>query len=213
MRDVYVYGRLAEVCGASKFSLEVETAGEAMRALAANFKAFPKVLAEASWTILRGDPDTGYSLDLEEIKDYRLGRAPLHIMPAVEGSKNSTGTLKIVAGLAIVGAAVFFAPGLALGTALGGGLLSGVTYGSIAMVGIAVALSGVSVLMGPAETEEDTKDDSSHTMAGPTSVYEQGNPVPLVYGETITGGVLVSVSLDIEDIGKFKSGAGNGSGN
>ena len=63
---------------------------------------------------------------------------------------------------------------------------------------MALAAAGVSQLLAP--EEEDQKKNDSFTMSGPTNIYEQGYPIPLVYGRVITGTLLVSGSVDIEDI-------------
>jgi hypothetical protein len=50
-------------------------------------------------------------------------------------------------------------------------------------------------------------------MSGPGNTSDQGAPVPLVYGEVITGGVLISGGVDIEKIAVTGSGGGSvGSG-
>jgi predicted phage tail protein len=205
MRNVHLYGHLAETFGADPIRLDVATAAEALRALACNFATFVKALEKGAYQIIRGDKDGDGALEMGELATFNLGRADLHIVPVPEGSKSGGGGAKILIGAALVGAAIFFAPAMALSAPLAAtGVLSAVTYGNIAMLGVGIALAGVSSMLTSPADNTDKVEKQSFTMAGPTNVYEQGNPVPLVYGEVITGGVLVSVGTDIEDIGQYQ---------
>lgn len=197
MRDIYLHGALGEKYG-KVFRLSVATAGEAVRALAANFPEFLRDLHDGAWHVVRGKKvDTGFSLDETQLGTFKLGSSDLHFVPYVAGSKRG-GLLKIILGVVLIGAAFVFSGG-ALATPIAGGALGGVTYGNMAMIGAAVALAGVSSLLSPEEKSEDDK-QNSFTFAGPENSYEQSAPIPLVYGEIITGAVMVSGGLDIEKI-------------
>lgn len=194
MRKVFLHGALAKKYG-EVFELEVETAGEAVRALSTNFHGFSADIREGAWHVVRGDdPDKGFDLGEDDIIAFRLGRGDLHIIPYVAGSKRG-GLLKIVLGVALIGLSF----GMGFATPILGGALGGATYGNMAMLGVALAIGGVSQMLAPEEKSEN-EDDSSFTMSGPGNSYEQGSPIPLVYGEVITGGVLVSGGIDIERI-------------
>jgi predicted phage tail protein len=198
MRKIHLHGALGKKYGAV-FELEVMTAGEAVRALSANLPGFMMDIREGAWHVVRGDDvDNGFDLDEDDIASFKLGRGDLHIVPHVAGSKRG-GLLKIILGVALLGAAFAFSGG-ALATPIMGGALGGATYGNMAMIGVALALAGVSSMLAPEEKDESSKNDSSFTMSGPGNSYEQGSPIPLVYGEVITGGVLVSGGIDVEQI-------------
>jgi len=212
LRTIHLHGALGAKYG-KKLKLDVATAGEAIRAISANFPAFMKDIREGAWHVVRGDKvDAGMDLGEDDIATFKLGKGDLHIVPFVAGSKRG-GLLKVVLGVVLIGAA-FALTGGALTTAIGaqGTLLGGVTGTQVALFGAAVALSGVSTLLTPEEKAE--KDGSnSFTTSGPGNTYEQGAPVPLVYGEVITGGVLISGGVDIERIAVTGSGGGSvGSG-
>ncbi|OCP21891.1 MULTISPECIES: tail assembly protein [unclassified Ensifer] len=197
MRKIYLHGELGKRFG-YEIELEVETAAEAVRALCVNFKGFEQVMRTGEFHVVRGDDiDKGRDLDLELCTTYRLGRAPLHIAPHVAGSKRG-GLLKIVLGVALVGAAFLFSGG-ALATPIMSGALGGATYGNMAMLGVALAVAGVSQMLSPEEKKEEKED--SFLLSGPGSTYEQGGALPLVYGEVITGGVVASIGIDIEQLG------------
>ncbi len=199
MRNIVLHGSLAKKYGKS-FKLNVKTAAEAIRALSANFPSFMNDIREGAWHLVRGnDPDRGLSLDETQVANFRLGKGDLHIVPFVAGSKRG-GLLKVILGVVLIGAAFVLTAGAGLGAAIGGGALGGITGTQVALFGAAIALAGVSSLLAPEEKADDTEKQDSFTMSGPGNSYDQGNPVPLVYGEVITGGVLLSGGVDIERI-------------
>lgn len=213
MRNIYLHGSLATKYG-NEFRLNVTTAGEAVRALSANFPGFMADIREGAWHVVRGDDiDNGLSLDEKQVAGFRLGKGDLHIVPFVAGSKRG-GLLKVILGVVLIGAA-FALTGGALATSIGaaGTMLGGVTGTQVALFGAAVALAGVSSLLAPEEKADEEDGSNSFTMSGPGNTYDQGNPVPLVYGEVITGGQLISGGIDIERIKVTGSGGGSvGSG-
>jgi predicted phage tail protein len=190
MRDIRLYGHLREKYGES-FRLDVATAAEAVRALNANLKGFYDELSKGSYEVVRGDLETGFKLDVDDISQLKLGAGTLHFVPVIEGSKSGGGLLKSILGVALIGAAVFLSGGI-LAAPIGS---LGLTYGNMAAVGLSLTLAGVSNLN---SKSTDTKNKDSYTLSGPGNAYEQGNPVPLIYGEVITGSVMVSGGIDIE---------------
>lgn len=199
MRKVYLHGALAEKYG-PVFELDVATAGEAVRALGTNFPEIINDFRANDWHVVRGeDIDTGFSLEADDLNTFKLGTGDLHFVPHVAGSKRG-GLLKIILGVALVGLGFFMGFSTpVLGTTAAGTPVAGLTYGNLAMVGFALALAGVASLLAPEEKSDEDK-DSSFTFNGPGNAYEQGYPVPLVYGEVITGSVMVSGGMDVERI-------------
>ncbi|MBA8881735.1 tail assembly protein [Phyllobacterium myrsinacearum] len=195
MRKIYLHGYLAEF--GKVHEMEVQTAAEAVRALGVCIPGFFERLREGSYNIVVGKKrSSGRSLSEDDLGEITLGRQDLHIMPAIAGRKRG-GLLKAILGVVLVGAAIF--GGLAAG-GLGASFLgTSFTYGNVAMFGAALALAGVSQLLAPSDKKDD-KDDSSFTTSGPGNTYEQGGAIPLVYGEVVTGGIMVSAGVDIEKL-------------
>lgn len=213
LRTIHLHGALGKKYGES-FKLDVQTAGEAIRALNANFPTFMKDIREGAWHVVRGrDVDSGMGLDEDQITELRLGKGDLHIVPFIAGSKRG-GLLKVILGVVLVGAAFALTAGAGLSSAIGlGGVNLGITGTQAAMLGAAVALAGVSSLLTPEQKAEEEDGSNSFTTSGPGNTHNQGNPVPLVYGEVITGGHLISGGVDIERIAVTGSGGGSvGSG-
>jgi predicted phage tail protein len=194
MRKVYLHGALGEKYG-HEFDLEVETASEAVRALGVNFREFATDIRSGEWHVIRGDLDGGMDLDIDMCVGFRLGAAPLHIVPVIAGSKNN-GLLKIVLGVALIGAAFLVPGGMAAAVPFTGGMLKA---GNLAMIGLALAASGVSTMLTPESKSEDSEE--SYIFSGPGNNYANGSTIPIVYGEVITGGVMISAGIDVEQLG------------
>lgn len=199
MRKVFLHGILRKKYG-RVFNLEVRTAGEAIRALITNFPSFREDITKGSWHVVRGQSiKKGRSLDEYDVSYFNLGKGDLHIAPVVKGSKHGGGALKVILGVALIGAAFLFTGG-ALTQAIGTGVFSSVSGTHVAVFGLAMALTGVSSLLSPEEKMQKDKNEASFIMNGPSNMSDQAMPVPLVYGEVITGGGVVSGGTDIERI-------------
>jgi predicted phage tail protein len=110
--------------------------------------------------------------------------------------------------------------GGSLGTAATGFVLGGAAATVIGSIGVALVLGGVSQLLsptpqlgqiGPASqslgggrttTTEGTEMDpqESYSFSGIQNTSRQGTPVPVVYGETIVGSVVISAGIDVDTI-------------
>jgi len=210
MRTVHLHGALGEAFG-ENFDFEIDTAAEAVRALNCAFPGkFLKALEVGSYRVVMGKPDTGMELDLELATALRLGKADLHFIPVAEGalSQSAKGTTKVVLGAALVGAAIF-ASGGTLAAPLGPGLLSGATWGNIALVGVGLALAGVSTLLTKAPEQTGGSNDVSVAGAAQGETGQQGSAIPLIYGRVLTPGITVSVASQVEDISVYANAAGS----
>lgn len=205
MNTIHLHGRLKRFGG--PFRLDVETPAEAVRALCSMLPGFGQAVRAGSWRVIRGKRRGGMELDVESL-EMRLG-GEMHIAPALIGAKKG-GTGKIIIGAVILAAAIIAAPAVvgALGPTLGmatpivaaGGF--SVTYTSVAMVGAALMLQGLSQMLAPtpkAGPEIDTR--SSYLLGGTANVVEQGSPVPLVFGKIRTGSVIISSGTSVQRIG------------
>jgi len=208
LRKIHLHGALGAKYG-KVFELDVKTAGEAIRAIGANFPEFLKDLRDGAWHVVRGKTvKNGLDLDEHQVAGFRLGQGALHILPYVAGSKRG-GLLKIILGAVLIGAAFLFTGGaLAQPIIAGGGIFGGITGTQVALFGAALAIAGVSTMLSPEEKSKDG-DENSFTFGGPGNNYDQGNPVPLVYGRVITGGQMISGGIDIERIAVSGSGGGS----
>jgi len=100
-------------------------------------------------------------------------------------------TGRIIAGIALI-ALSLFVPLVAFGIALNGVVLG---------IGASLVLGGVAQLLTPTPkvpTGPDTQNDprKSYSFSGIQNTSRQGVPVPIVYGETIVGSVVISAGID-----------------
>lgn len=216
MRTIHLHGHLKKQFGPAH-RLEVATAAEAIRALNCAFPhAFISALKKGSYQIVRGDRRNGMKLDLDLVSSLNLGLADLHLVPVAAGAANGKGIAKTIVGVALVGAAIFFAPagagllgGLSSTISIGGTSL-GLTYGTLATVGLGMAISGANSLLAGNTTADDKKSENSFNITGGVANGRQGNAIPLIYGEVITtSAVTISFDSDIEDIGAYQGMTGS----
>ncbi|BAI75205.1 host specificity protein J (plasmid) [Azospirillum sp. B510] len=80
-----------------------------------------------------------------------------------------------------------------------------VSYGSIALFGASMMLSGISQMLSPTPKANLPDTKQSYLFSGPANVSEQGGSVPLVYGRCWVGSTVVSSSLDSVQIGSAQA--------
>jgi len=217
-REVKVYGPLAKFVGQRRFLAEINTAGEAVRMLLANFPGLERHMADQHYKVIVD----GYDSDLEEL-NYPASQT-IKIVPVLGGAGGG-GVGKIIAGVALIAAAIVFAPaaagfmGAGLGATAGTFTLGAAASVAIGSIGASLVLGGVSQLLsptpqigsiGPASTAggfrptttEGTEMDpqESYSFSGIQNTSRMGLPVPLVYGETIVGSVVISAGIDVDTI-------------
>jgi predicted phage tail protein len=191
LRKIKLYGKLAEFIGKRVLEADVATAAEAVRFLVANWPEVESHIADQHYRVSVG----GYDLSKEELHDP-AGQQVIKMVPVMAGS-GAAG--KIIAGVALIAFSLLFAPGAALaGAAL--------TLGSQAVpiilgIGVSLALGGVAQLISPVpkmasgdDSEQDPR--KSYSFSGVQNTSRQNTAVPVVYGETLVGSVVISAGID-----------------
>lgn len=215
-KEVRLYGPLAKFIGQRKFLAEISSAGEAIRMLLANFPGLERHMADQHYKVIVDN----YESDLEEIH-YPASQV-IKIVPVLGGAGGPAG--KIIAGVALIAAAIVFAPaaagflGAGLGATAGTFTLGAAASTVIGSIGVSLVLGGVSQLLSPTpqigqlgpvssgglgnRTTENTELDpqASYSFSGIQNTSKQGVPVPVVYGETIVGSVVISAGIDVDTI-------------
>jgi predicted phage tail protein len=184
MREIRVYGKLAKFLKRRVFRAEIANVAEAVRFLLANF---PHVEAHMLDQHYRVSLD-GSDVDLNEIHQP-VGQETIKIVPVIAGA----GTVgRIIAGVALIAAS--FIPGVG---ALGVSLLFGVGA-SLALGGVSQLLSPVPVT--PAGVDSPNDPRKAYSFSSIQNTSRSGTPVPIVYGETIVGSVVISAGIDISQV-------------
>lgn len=193
MRTIHLHGSLGEKFG-HQIRLDVQTIPEAVRALTVVLPGFREEFQFGAWHVVVGKTvETGLDLDIEGVEGFNLGSRDLHFVPALVGAKRG-GLLKVVMGVALMGLSFGFTGGI-----MGAAVFGTTTVGSIVgTLGLSLAVAGISTMLAPEMEAEN--DEESFLMTGPTNAGREGSIVPIVYGEVITGGVLISAEMDIDQL-------------
>jgi predicted phage tail protein len=199
LRKIKLYGKLAKFIGHRVLEADVATAAEAVRFLLANWPEVERHMADQHYRVSIGT----YDIDLEELH-HPAGAAPISFVPVVAGA-GATG--RIIAGIALI-ALSFGIASLAAGAALAGSLsgfaLQAVAFGTQAglLAGIGLVLGGVAQLLTPTPKISQDEGDprKSFSFSGIQNTNRAGVPVPVVYGETLVGSVVISAGIDIVQV-------------
>ena len=202
LRKIKLYGELAEFVGHKEFEVQVDSLQKAVSFLVNNFAGIEKYMNPRYYQVKVGD----YAVDETEIS-HPIGQEDIHFVPVISGAGRGFG--KILLGAALIGIA-FLMPvasgGLSLGAGIKAGSLAKVGFMTkmVAGVGASLVLSGVSDMLFPLPdipAFEDTQDPRlSFSFGGTQQTGRSGTPVPLVFGEIFTGSVVISGSIDTEQV-------------
>ena len=204
LRKIKLYGKLAKFIGHRVLEADVATAAEAVRFLLANWPELEAHMSDQHYRVSVGT----YDLVAEELHDP-AGAAPISFVPVVAGAGG--GALKIIVGIALI-ALSFGIGSIAAGAAFAASsvALSGLStiafaVNALAYLGAALILGGVAQLLTPtpkltqgADSEGDPR--KSYSFSGVQNTSRAGVPVPVVYGETLVGSVVISAGIDIVQV-------------
>jgi predicted phage tail protein len=186
LRKIKLYGKLAKFIGHRVLEADVATAAEAVRFLLANWPELEAHMSDQHYRVSIGT----YDLDLEELH-HPAGAAPISFVPVVAGA-GAVG--RVLAGIALIALSFLIIP---LGIAAAG---AGIAT-AVGLAGASLLLGGIAQLLTPtpkATQGADGQDDprKSYSFSGIQNTSRQGVPVPIVYGETIVGSVVISAGID-----------------
>ena len=192
MVTVKFYGNLKQF--GTEFKFEVKDTAEAIRALCSQIKGFRQVLQQGYYKVRIGrdylNPEA-----LEKGLFYCLKDGQtVHFTPVIKGAK-SGGVFQTILGVALIGASFFIPPA---------GLLGGlITKSAVMGLGIAMTLGGVSQMLTKTPTmgevdDKEKKQSTSFSNLG--NLVAQGRPVPLAYGQILTGSLVISQGVETFDV-------------
>jgi hypothetical protein len=140
----------------------------------------------------------GRAISQHELDDPVGEQHDVHIIPAISGAGDS-GVGAIIAGVALIAIGIIFP----------------FTAPLLVPLGIGLALTGVAALLTPTAPDRPESGDprDSYNFNGIQQTSREGVPVPVVYGEIMTGSVVISSKVEEDDDGGggglFNSGTGN----
>ena len=201
LRKVKLYGQLSEFVGHKEFDVEVNTVGQAVSFLINNFPQLENYMSPKYYQVKVGN----YDIDESELA-YPVGQEDIHFVPVISGAGRGFG--KILLGAALIGGAFLMPAGSGLT------LMQGIKAGSLANVGLltkgmlyvgaSLALQGVTDLLFPLPKPEPFSSEQdpqlSFSFNGLQNTSRAGTPIPIVYGEIMTGSVVISAAIDTNQV-------------
>ena len=202
LRKLKLYGQLAEFIGHKEFEIKVNSVSQAVSFLIHNFPEVERFMGPKYYQVKVGS----YDIDENELS-YPVGQEDIHFIPAISGAGSGMG--KVLLGAALIGGAFLFTP-LTMGSFFSpivapGSFAAAMPLTKAAIgIGAALVLSGVSDMLFPLpepqkfNSEEDPQ--LSFSFSGVQNTSRAGTPVPIVYGEIITGSVVISAAVDTNQV-------------
>ena len=190
LRKIKLYGALAKFVGHRVLEADVASAAEAVRFLVTNWPELEGHMAKQYYRV----HTAGEDLTLDDVHNP-MGRE-IQIVPVMAGA-GAIG--RILLGVALI-AGAFFTGGATIGLL---GLAAPVALSTVlAGVGVTLLLGGVAQLLTPTpKTSQDEGDPKkSFSFSGIQNTTRAGVPVPVVFGEMLVGGIVVSAGADIVQV-------------
>ena len=188
LRKIKLYGALAKFVGHRVLEADVATAAEAVRFLLTNWPELEGHMAKQYYRV----HTAGEDLTVDDVHNP-MGRE-IQIVPVMAGA----GALaRILIGVALIAASIFIP---------GSTAIFATTFGkislSVGLFGASLVLGGVAQLLTPTPTTSQDEGDprKSFSFSGIQNTTRAGVPVPVVYGEMLVGGIVVSAGADIVQV-------------
>ena len=211
LRKLKLHGELAKFVGQDEFEAVMRTSAEAIRFLVTNFPKVEAYMSDKYYQVLVGKED----IDKEDLHNP-TGQSDIHIVPVIIGAGGRSPFGRILLGAALIGASFLFPGAGMFGTQSFGGVFAAGTGGGVATgtafmtglgtavsaIGAGLVLNGVSELLFPLPTPDAQEDDPRISFAfnGLTNTSRAGTAHPIVYGEIVTGSVVISAGIDTNQV-------------
>jgi predicted phage tail protein len=197
-RVIKVYGKLAKHLGQRSFKAVVSTPAEAVRFLLANFPELRALMREGQYMVSVGRNPLELGTNPELLHYPSASFETIRIVPVVAGAG---ATARIIAGVVLFAVAT-------LATAGGGAIFGAAIAKNIGFlaatqaVGFSLVVGGISQLLTPTPKigASETDPRRSYSFSGIQNVNRQGVPVPVIYGEVLTGSVVISAGVNTEEV-------------
>ena len=202
LRKVKLYGDLVKVTGYKEFEAAVNTTAQAVSFLINNFPELESHMFNKYYQVICDKDNIG----LDELH-FPVGQSDIKFVPVISGAGGNLGRVLLGGALIAIsfGVGGFISNPLTLG---GKGFLGFSAAGAGAKaafgIGAALVLSGVSGMLFPVpklpefSSEQDPR--LSFSFSGTQQTSRTGTPVPIVYGEIVTGSVVISGGIDTEQV-------------
>ena len=197
LRKVKLYGELADFVGYKELDAVINSTADAIRFLVSNFPKLESHMADKYYQVLVDD----YDIDETELHNP-IGQSDISIVPVISGAGGGLG--KTLLGVAMIGLA-FAMPGATFGM---GGFSAAAGFSgfqaAVGNLGIALTLMGVSEMLFPLPKPQEFNNEEdpriSFSFSGVQNTSRAGTSHPIVYGEIVTGSVVISAGIDTNQV-------------
>lgn len=194
LRKVKLYGELADFVGYKELDAVINSTADAIRFLVSNFPKLEAHMADRYYQVLVDN----YDIDETELHNP-IGQSDISIVPVISGAGGGVG--KALLGVALIGFSLVTGGGFAALTA--GGLTG--TIAPIAFnLGVSLTLMGVSEMLFPLPKPQEFNNEEdpriSFSFSGVQNTSRAGTSHPIVYGEIVTGSVVISAGIDTNQV-------------
>ena len=201
LRTVRLYGELAEFVGHKELDAVITCTADAMRFLVSNFPGLEAHMADRYYQVLVDDYEIG-----EEDIHNPIGQSDISIVPVIIGAGGNTG--RFILGAALLGGAIFAGGGFGAlfgeGLVFGGGKFGAFLGNFAANLGTGLLIQGVSNLLFPQPEPKEFNNEQdpriSFSFSGVQNTSRAGTSHPIVYGEIVTGSVVISAGIDTNQV-------------
>ena len=199
LRKVKLYGELAEFVGNKELEAVVNSTADAIRFLITNFPKLEAHMGQRYYKVLVDDYEIG-----EEDIHNPTGKSDINIVPVITGASGNFG--KVLLGAVLIGGA--FLTGGVTGAAFfkaatveGSFAAAGFATKAAVTIGGALVLQGVTDMLFPVDDSIDEEDPRiSFSFSGVQNTSRAGTSHPIVYGEIVTGSVVISAGIDTHQV-------------
>ena len=203
-----LYGDLGKFIGYKEFEINANTPAKAVSFLINNFPQAEAYMNHRYYSVLVNDVE----IDETELHDLS-GTQEIKFVPVISGAGSGFG--KFLLGATLIGASFLFPGAGAFGTTSFLGSSAGVvgisTSGALAAtaigtglsyIGASLVLQGVSEMLFPLPEPPDLEGDPrvSFSFSGLQNTSRAGTPVPICYGEILTGSVVISGDITTDEV-------------
>lgn len=204
---IKLYGNLKRF--GNEFVVKGDKLKEGMSALLMQLGGFREQIQKGKFHVIVGNnkekdlsEETIYANFDEELTE----NTTLHIMPAIKGAKGGIGIFSVVIGVVLI-AASWWAGGAAGWAYLGAEGFAGATatfFAGAAMIAAGVAsMLSPTPKMGAVGLGKESEKKSSTSFSNTANMVAQGRPVPLTYGEILTGSLVISKGTQTFTVDKY----------
>lgn len=187
LRQVYLYGSLADKFSSEPIELAADSAPDLMLALKSIFPAWRSHIRDnpaLAFIVSDDNKQNPRGIEAVFIESQFGDASEVHVIPAQEG-----------AGIEVA-VAVF---GMTAGT------VGAFVVNAIASMLISMALGAVMQALAPspqtgAGSRNQVAQNQSFLYNGAVNVEQQGGPVPVIYGYFMSGSTVVSSAVDVEQL-------------